>query len=75
MPKPILRAIGFHPTEELQPARHRMALAIDGAGEDDLFAGVTKQTRQRIRSAEGEGIIVRRFDRQAPRFAATATVP
>jgi lipid II:glycine glycyltransferase (peptidoglycan interpeptide bridge formation enzyme) len=58
-----LAALGFQPVEELQPARHRMSLAIDGASEDEVLAGVTRQTRQRIRGAEGDGVVVRRFDR------------
>ena len=70
-----LRVLGFRPVEEIQPARHRMSVAIDGASEDEMLAGATKQTRQRIRGAEGEGIVVRRFDglgdgQPGPGFAA-----
>ena len=58
-----LKALGFQPAEEVQPAQHRMSLALDGAGEDEILAGVAKQTRQRIRGAEAGGIVIRRFDR------------
>ena len=62
-----LARIGFHPIEEIQPSRHRIALPIAGRTEDDVFAGIAKSTRQRIRKAEGEGIVVIRHDgRVAP---------
>lgn len=59
-----LESLGFHAVDDVQPARHRMSLAIHG-GEDEVLAGVAKQTRQRIRSAETEGVAIRRFDAAA----------
>jgi lipid II:glycine glycyltransferase (peptidoglycan interpeptide bridge formation enzyme) len=56
-----LARIGFHPIEELQPSRHRIALPIEG-DEETMFGGVAKSTRQRIRKAEEEGIVVLRHD-------------
>jgi len=54
---------GFHPIEELQPSRHRFTLPLGGgADETAVLAGVAKSTRQRIRSAERDGIVVVRHD-------------
>jgi len=61
-----LAAIGFHPIEEIQPSRHRIALPLDGRTEDDVFGGIAKSTRQRIRKAEGDGIVVVRHDGRVP---------
>jgi len=48
-----IEAVGFHPIEEIQPSRHRISLPLGpSANEDDVFAGVSKSTRQRIRKAE-----------------------
>jgi lipid II:glycine glycyltransferase (peptidoglycan interpeptide bridge formation enzyme) len=61
-----LARIGFHQIEELQPSRHRIALPLEG-DEESTFGGIAKSTRQRIRKAEGEGIVVVRHDgRVAP---------
>lgn len=58
---------GFHPIEEIQPSRHRVSLPLAGRPEDEVFAGISKSTRQRIRKAEDEGIVVVRHDgRVAP---------
>jgi lipid II:glycine glycyltransferase (peptidoglycan interpeptide bridge formation enzyme) len=57
-----LKSLGFHPVEEIQPARHRMSIRLDGASEDAVHGGVSKQTRQRIRQAEEGGVQIRRFD-------------
>jgi lipid II:glycine glycyltransferase (peptidoglycan interpeptide bridge formation enzyme) len=57
-----LRAIGFHPIEEIQPSRHRLSLGLAGRAEDDVFAAVSKSTRQRVRRAEEEGLSVVRHD-------------
>jgi lipid II:glycine glycyltransferase (peptidoglycan interpeptide bridge formation enzyme) len=58
-----LAAIGFHQIEEIQPARHRFSLPLGrGADEAGILAGVAKSTRQRIRAAEGAGIVVVRHD-------------
>jgi lipid II:glycine glycyltransferase (peptidoglycan interpeptide bridge formation enzyme) len=54
-----LTRAGFHPTEELQPSRHRMVLPLPaGDGPDEVFARISKQTRQRIRAAEQAGTTV-----------------
>jgi lipid II:glycine glycyltransferase (peptidoglycan interpeptide bridge formation enzyme) len=61
-----LARLGFHRIEELQPSRHRIALPLEG-DEEATFGGIAKSTRQRIRKAEGEGIVVVRHDgRVAP---------
>ena len=57
-----IAAAGFRPMEEIQPSRHRIALPLAGADEAAAFAGIAKSTRQRIRKAEGEGIVVVRHD-------------
>jgi lipid II:glycine glycyltransferase (peptidoglycan interpeptide bridge formation enzyme) len=44
--------VGFRPIEEIQPSRHRISLALDGRTEEEVFADVSKSTRQRIRKAE-----------------------
>ena len=61
-----LKAIGFAPIEEIQPSRHRVSLALDGRTEEEVFAGVSKSTRQRIRKAEDDGIVVVRHDGRLP---------
>jgi lipid II:glycine glycyltransferase (peptidoglycan interpeptide bridge formation enzyme) len=61
-----LARIGFHEIEELQPSRHRVSLPLEG-DEEQVFGGVSKSTRQRIRKAEADGIVVVRHDgRVAP---------
>lgn len=61
-----IRSAGFHPIEEIQPARHRLALALDPeAGEEAAFARIARPTRQRIRAAERSGLVVVRYDRSA----------
>jgi lipid II:glycine glycyltransferase (peptidoglycan interpeptide bridge formation enzyme) len=57
-----LATLGWRRVEEVQPARHRLSLRIDGGDEDGVLAGVSKQTRQRIRRAEEAGLTIRRFD-------------
>ena len=61
-----LARIGFHPIEEIQPSRHRIALPLEGQDEDDLFGGISKSTRQRIKKAETDGIVVVRHDGRIP---------
>jgi lipid II:glycine glycyltransferase (peptidoglycan interpeptide bridge formation enzyme) len=58
-----IRAAGFHPIEEIQPSRHRLALPL-GPGTDEaaVLAAVAKTTRQRIRGAERAGTLVVRHD-------------
>jgi lipid II:glycine glycyltransferase (peptidoglycan interpeptide bridge formation enzyme) len=69
----IVRA-GFHPIPEIQPSRHRMALALPPDGDaTSVMDGVAKQTRQRIRRAERDGVCVVRWD--AAPTALEGTVP
>ena len=62
----LLAALDFHPIEELQPSRHRVSLPLAGRDVDDVFGGIAKSTRQRIRKAEGDGIVVVRHDGRVP---------
>jgi lipid II:glycine glycyltransferase (peptidoglycan interpeptide bridge formation enzyme) len=57
-----LAAIGFKPIEEIQPSRHRVSLLLAGRTEDEVFAGISKSTRQRIRKAEKDIEFVVRHD-------------
>jgi peptidoglycan pentaglycine glycine transferase (the first glycine) len=61
-----LRALdegGFHAIPEIQPSRHRMALALPPDGDAAaLMEGIAKATRQRIRRAERDGVVVLRWD-------------
>jgi lipid II:glycine glycyltransferase (peptidoglycan interpeptide bridge formation enzyme) len=57
-----LTAAGFHPIPEIQPSRHRTALALTGADETAIFEGIAKATRQRIRRAERDQTRVLRWD-------------
>jgi serine/alanine adding enzyme len=57
-----LAAIGFHPIEEIQPSRHRVSLPLAGRDPENVFGGIAKSTRQRIRKAEKDGIVVVRHD-------------
>ncbi len=60
-----IRAAGFAPIEEIQPSRHKVALPLDpGAGEGPVFDAIAKSTRQRIRAAERDGVVVVRHDRR-----------
>lgn len=60
----LLTGAGFRPIPEIQPSRHRMTLPLGpGADEATVLAGCAKSTRQRIRGAEREGIVVVRHDR------------
>jgi lipid II:glycine glycyltransferase (peptidoglycan interpeptide bridge formation enzyme) len=61
-----LAAIGFHPIEEIQPSRHRVSLSLAGRDPDDVFGGIAKSTRQRIRKAEQDGTVVVRHDGRVP---------
>ena len=59
----LLRARGFRAIEEIQPSRHRYTLPLgQGADEAAVLAAVSKSTRQRIRSAEREGMSIVRHD-------------
>jgi lipid II:glycine glycyltransferase (peptidoglycan interpeptide bridge formation enzyme) len=58
-----LAAAGFTETEEIQPSRHRLVLPLpSGSDEESVLAGMSKQTRQRIRAAEKAGTTVRHDD-------------
>jgi len=60
-----IRAAGFAPIEEIQPSRHRIALALDpGVGDGSVFDAFAKSTRQRIRAAERSGVVVIRHDKR-----------
>ena len=59
----LIVAAGFQPIEEIQPSRHRVSLPLDaGADEAAVFEGIARSTRQRIRGAERDGILVVRHD-------------
>jgi lipid II:glycine glycyltransferase (peptidoglycan interpeptide bridge formation enzyme) len=58
-----LDAVGFHGIPEIQPSRHRMAIPMPaGTDEAGLMDGIAKATRQRIRRAERDGVVVVRWD-------------
>jgi lipid II:glycine glycyltransferase (peptidoglycan interpeptide bridge formation enzyme) len=61
-----LREAGFHPIAEIQPSRHRVSLPLAGIDEEVAFEGISKSTRQRIRKAEKDGIVVVRHDTRLP---------
>ncbi len=61
-----LAAIGFRLIEEIQPSRHRVSLALAGRTEEEVFAGISKSTRQRIRKAEDDIEFVVRHDTRTP---------
>jgi lipid II:glycine glycyltransferase (peptidoglycan interpeptide bridge formation enzyme) len=52
---------GFHAIDEIQPSRHRMALSL-AADEAAVFDGIAKATRQRIRRAERDRVVVVQHD-------------
>jgi lipid II:glycine glycyltransferase (peptidoglycan interpeptide bridge formation enzyme) len=53
-------AAGFEVTEGLEPSIHVMRLDLEGAPDEEaLLAGCSRSTRQRIRSAERAGTLVR----------------
>jgi lipid II:glycine glycyltransferase (peptidoglycan interpeptide bridge formation enzyme) len=54
---------GFHAIEEIQPSQHRLSVPLPpGVTEDEALANVSKQSRQRIRKAETDGLEVVRYD-------------
>ena len=57
-----IEAAGFTAIEEIQPSRHRISLPLAGRTEEEVFAGISKSTRQRIRKAEDEVDPVVRHD-------------
>jgi lipid II:glycine glycyltransferase (peptidoglycan interpeptide bridge formation enzyme) len=59
----LIEAAGFKPIEEVQPSRHRVALALrPGEPDRTYFAGFAMSTRQRVRQAEKAGLRVIRWD-------------
>ena len=61
-----LASARFRPSEEIQPARHRTARARpEDRDPEAVLAGVAKATRQRIRRAERDGVVVVRHDARA----------
>jgi lipid II:glycine glycyltransferase (peptidoglycan interpeptide bridge formation enzyme) len=61
-----LAEFDFHPIDEIQPSRHRVSLPLAGRDQDEVFGGIAKSTRQRIRAAEKDGIVVVRHDGRVP---------
>jgi lipid II:glycine glycyltransferase (peptidoglycan interpeptide bridge formation enzyme) len=58
-----IASAGFRAIPEIQPSRHRMALALPADGDAaPVFEGIAKATRQRIRRAERDGVVVMRWD-------------
>jgi lipid II:glycine glycyltransferase (peptidoglycan interpeptide bridge formation enzyme) len=58
-----LRRARYRAIDEIQPSRHRLTLPLGAAAaDDDVFKGIAKSTRQRIRKAEKQGIAVVRHD-------------
>jgi lipid II:glycine glycyltransferase (peptidoglycan interpeptide bridge formation enzyme) len=63
-----LAASGFHAIPEIQPSRHRTALALAGGDASAVFDGIAKATRQRIRRAERDQTRVLRWDASPTRL-------
>jgi lipid II:glycine glycyltransferase (peptidoglycan interpeptide bridge formation enzyme) len=62
-----LAKIGYRPIEEIQPSRHRLSVSLgEGIDEEAALARVSKQTRQRIRKAEKDGLRIVRYDKAVP---------
>jgi hypothetical protein len=62
----LIEGLGFRPIEEVQPSRHRVALALEpGAPEAGYFAGLSETTRQLVRQGEKAGLRVVRWDGRA----------
>ena len=67
---------GFHAIGEIQPSRHRMALALPADGDAaGVLEGVAKATRQRIRRAERDGVVVVCWDAASAAAGAGAEAP
>jgi lipid II:glycine glycyltransferase (peptidoglycan interpeptide bridge formation enzyme) len=59
----LIEARGFRLIEEVQPSRHRVALALSpGEPESTYLAGFAMSTRQRVRQGEKAGLRVLRWD-------------
>lgn len=60
-----LRAAGFRQIEELQPSRHRMDVTLPAADDEEgLLKSFSATTRNLVRQAERQGLVVRRLDRR-----------
>jgi lipid II:glycine glycyltransferase (peptidoglycan interpeptide bridge formation enzyme) len=58
-----ITAAGFQPIEEIQPSRHRMAVALpEGSTEDELLRACDETTRRHIRGATKRGVRCVRYD-------------
>jgi len=57
-----IRSAGFVPIPEIQPSRHRMRVPLFGRTEDDVFQGINRATRQRIRRAEAGQATIAQVD-------------
>lgn len=61
-----IEAAGFHRIEELQPSRHRLDVALPPDGDAEaLLKSFSATTRNLVRQAEKQGLVVRRIDRRA----------
>ncbi len=59
----LIEAAGFRLIEEVQPSRHRVALALEpGVSEAALFGACASSVRQRVRHAERSGLRAIRWD-------------
>jgi lipid II:glycine glycyltransferase (peptidoglycan interpeptide bridge formation enzyme) len=58
----LLRTAGFHEIEEVQPTRHRLDLELPASGDEAaVFGAFSSTTRNLIRQAERQGLVVRRY--------------
>jgi lipid II:glycine glycyltransferase (peptidoglycan interpeptide bridge formation enzyme) len=65
-------AIGSRVADELDPSIHVMRLDLEGATHESLWEGLSKSTRQRIRTAESTVTV--REDRSGDRFEGMAAL-
>ncbi|HEY2916278.1 MAG TPA: GNAT family N-acetyltransferase, partial [Candidatus Limnocylindrales bacterium] len=64
-------AAGFHQIEELQPSRHRLDVALPDDGDADaLLKSFSATTRNLVRQAQRQDLVVRRIDRRPSPHAA-----
>jgi lipid II:glycine glycyltransferase (peptidoglycan interpeptide bridge formation enzyme) len=64
----LIEEHGFRPIEEVQPSRHRVALALEpGGSEATYFGGLSETTRQLVRQGEKAGLRVVRWDGRSRR--------
>jgi lipid II:glycine glycyltransferase (peptidoglycan interpeptide bridge formation enzyme) len=63
---PAIRAAGWRQIEELQPSRHRMDVTLPADGDEEaLLKSFSATTRNLVRQAERQQLVVRRLDRRA----------